>query len=108
MGLEPAFDCMSVKEKGLEFVNSRGNVIPYFPANTTGTGLQSFTTDYEIMRGDLICILYDRTKDRVRFVFGITVKSFEQLDDSVEVLFSNGDKGRYDLVIGADWQWCRF
>lgn len=36
------------------------NVIANFPANTTGTGLQSFTTDYEIMRVDLIRLLYDR------------------------------------------------
>ncbi|KAF5697067.1 putative 2-polyprenyl-6-methoxyphenol hydroxylase [Fusarium globosum] len=107
MGLEAALRSMSVKEQGLEFVNSSGKVIAYFPANTTGTGLQSFTTDYEIMRGDLIRLLYDRTKDRVRFTFGTTVDSFEQLDDSVEVLFSSGDKGRYDLVIGADGQWSR-
>ncbi|CCT72901.1 probable 2-polyprenyl-6-methoxyphenol hydroxylase and related FAD-dependent oxidoreductases [Fusarium fujikuroi] len=107
MGLEAAFRSMSVKEQGLEFVNSSGKVIAYFPANTTGTGLQSFTTDYEIMRGDLIRLLYDRTKDRVRYVFGTTVDSFEQLDDCVEVLFSNSDKGRYDLIIGADGQWSR-
>ncbi|KAG5794052.1 hypothetical protein H9Q69_006882 [Fusarium xylarioides] len=67
----------------------------------------SGTTDYEIMRGDLIRLLYDRTKDKVWFMFGTTVDGFEQLDDSVEVLFSNGDKGRYDLVIGADGQWSR-
>ncbi|KAF5724608.1 fad binding domain-containing protein [Fusarium mundagurra] len=55
---------MSVKEQGLEFVNNTGKVIAYFPANTTGKGLQSFTTDHEIMRGDLIRLLYDRTKDK--------------------------------------------
>ncbi|KAF5571003.1 2-polyprenyl-6-methoxyphenol hydroxylase [Fusarium pseudoanthophilum] len=107
MGLETAFRAVSVKEQGLEFVNSSGKVIAYFPANTTGQGLQSFTTDYEIMRGDLIKLLYDRTKDKVRFMFGTTVDSVEQLDDSVQVLLSNGDKGRYDLVIGADGQWSR-
>ncbi|EXM14112.1 hypothetical protein RAB80_003809 [Fusarium oxysporum f. sp. vasinfectum] len=107
MGLETAFRAMSVKEQGLEFVNSSGKVIAYFPANTTGKGLQSFTTDYEIMRGDIIRLLYERAKDHVRFVFGTSINDFEQLDDSVEVRFSNGDKGRYDLVIGADGQWSR-
>ncbi|GKU09176.1 unnamed protein product, partial [Fusarium langsethiae] len=88
MGLEPAFRAVSVKEKGLEFVNSNGKVVAYFPANKTGEGLQSFTTDYEIMRGDLINLLHDNIKDRVRFMFGTTIEDFEQLDDSVEVRLS--------------------
>lgn len=33
---------------------------------------------------------------------GITVDAFRQGPDGVEVSFSNGDKDRYDLVIGAD------
>ncbi|KAF3397524.1 Uncharacterized protein DPV78_008127 [Talaromyces pinophilus] len=105
MGLEKAFRNVSVKEQGLEFVNSTGKVVAYFPANRTGEGLQSFTTDFEIMRGDLIRLLYDNVKDRVQYVFGTTVQSFEQLDDSVEVRLSNGHKDRYDLLIGADGQW---
>ena len=107
MGLEPAFRDASVKEQGLEFVNNTGGRVAYFPANTTGEGLQSFTTDYEIMRGDLIRLLYDNIKDRVRFVFGTTMESFEQLDNSVEVRLSNGEKNRYNLLIGADGQWSR-
>ncbi|KAH7182345.1 uncharacterized protein B0J16DRAFT_356356 [Fusarium flagelliforme] len=107
MGLEAPFRAASVKEEGLEFVNSTGKVVGYFPANRSGEGLQSFTTDYEIMRGDLIKLLYEKVKDRVRFMFGTTVESFEQLDNSVEVRLSNGQKDRYDLLIGADGQWSR-
>lgn len=108
MGLETAFRRKSVKEEGLGFVNGDGRVVAYFPANRTGEGLQSFTTDYEIMRGDLIQLLYDNIKDRVRFVFGTTIESFEQLDgNGVEVRLSNGQKERYDLLIGADGQWSR-
>ncbi|KAH8731614.1 hypothetical protein GQ44DRAFT_822499 [Phaeosphaeriaceae sp. PMI808] len=107
MGLETAFRTMSVKEQGLEFVDSTGKVIAYFPANKTGEGLQSFTTDYEIMRGDLIRLLHDTIKDRIKYIFGTAVESFEQLDDSVEVQLSNGRKDRYDLLVGADGQWSR-
>ncbi|KAL2065417.1 hypothetical protein VTL71DRAFT_3087 [Oculimacula yallundae] len=106
MGLETAFREKSVNEEGLEFVNSDGKVVASFPANRTGEGLQSFTTDYEIMRGDLIKLLYENIKDRVRFVFGTTIESFEHLDgNAVEVCLSNGHKDRYDLLIGADGQW---
>ncbi|PNP74969.1 hypothetical protein FNYG_11693 [Fusarium nygamai] len=107
MGLETAFRGVSVKEEGLEFVNSNGKVVAYFPANRSGEGLQSFTTDYEIMRGDLINLLYENVRDRVRFLFETTVDGFEQLSDSVEVRLSNGQKDRYDLLIGADGQWSR-
>lgn len=107
MRLETAFRKMSVKEQGVEFVNSTGKVVGYFPANNTGEGRQSFTSDYEIMRGDLIQLLYDNTKDRVRYVFGTTIESFEQSDGSVEVRLSNGESGSYDLLIGADGQWSR-
>lgn len=33
---------------------------------------------------------------------GITVDQLTQDDDGVDVVFSDGDKGRYDLVLGAD------
>ena len=78
MGLEEAFRARSVQEQGLEFVNSSGKQKAYFPANKTGQGLQSFTTDYEIMRGDLCRLFHDATKDRVKYIFGMTVKSFEE------------------------------
>ncbi|KAJ4005455.1 hypothetical protein NW752_002288 [Fusarium irregulare] len=107
MGLETPFRGMSVKEEGLQFVNSNGKVVAYFPANRTGDGLQSFTTDYEIMRGDLIKLLYDNIKDRVHFLFGTTIDGFKQLGDVVEVQLSNGQKDCYDLLVGADGQWSR-
>lgn len=59
------------------------------------------------MRGDFIRLLYDNVKDHVRYVFGTTIESFEELDDSVEVQLSNGHKDRYGLLIGADGQWPR-
>ena len=107
MGLETPFRDISVKEEGLQFVNSNGKVVAYFPANRTGDGLQSFTTDYEIMRGDLIKLLYDNIKDRVHFLFGTTIDGFKQLGDVVEVQLSNGQKDCYDLLVGADGQWSR-
>jgi len=33
---------------------------------------------------------------------GVTVESFTQSSDAVEVAFSDGTRGRYDLVVGAD------
>ncbi|KAF4815294.1 hypotheticall protein [Colletotrichum siamense] len=107
LGLEKDFRAKAVQEEGLQVVNSAGKAIAYFPANRSGKGLQSFTTDYEIMRGDLCRLLYDAAKDRTKYLFGVSVNILAQRDDFVDVSFSDGDRARYDLVIGADGQGSR-
>jgi 2-polyprenyl-6-methoxyphenol hydroxylase-like FAD-dependent oxidoreductase len=105
MGLEQAFHSKAIQEQGLEFVNSSGTRKAYFPVNRSGKGLQGFTTDYEIMRGDFCQIVYDAIEGRAKYVFGKTVQSFEQKEESVKVLFSDGEKEEFDLLVGADGQW---
>ncbi|KAM0351691.1 hypothetical protein ACHAPU_002701 [Fusarium lateritium] len=102
MGFEQAFRSKAVEEQGLECVNSTGTRTAYFPANKSGKGLQAFTTEYEIMRGELCRIDHDAIQGRAKYVFGKTVKSFDQTEESVKVLFSDGEEGEYDLLIGAD------
>jgi 2-polyprenyl-6-methoxyphenol hydroxylase-like FAD-dependent oxidoreductase len=56
-----------------------------------------------IMRPVLARILADATRaagTKVRL--GCTFTSIEQHDDGVDVAFTDGSRGRYDLVIGAD------
>lgn len=79
----------------------------YFPANRSGKGLQSFTTDSEIMRGDLCRLLYDATRHRCKYLFGIYIQLITQAEDFAEALFSDGSKDRFDLVVGADGQGSR-
>lgn len=107
MGLEEAFRARSVPEQGLQLVDGRGRQWGYFPANRSGKGLQSLTTDFEIMRGDLCQLLHDATKGRAKYVFGMYVQQIKQTDDFAEVLFSDGSKERFDLVVGADGQGSR-
>jgi 2-polyprenyl-6-methoxyphenol hydroxylase-like FAD-dependent oxidoreductase len=107
MGLMDIFRSYAVSERGLQFVDDSGRQKAFFPVNKSGTGLQSFTTDYEIMRGDLCRMLYDVTKDRVKYVFGTHIANLQQHDDDVGVTFSDGTSKRFDLVVGADGQGSR-
>lgn len=107
MGLEQAFRAKTAPEQGLQVVDSLGKQRAYFPANKSGAGLQNFTTEYEIMRGDLCRLLHDATKDRVKYVFGASIESFQNGDDSVEVRFADGKEDHYDLLVGADGQGSR-
>lgn len=104
MGLEEAFRKVSVREQGVKLVDRKGRSWGYFPAKTSGKGLQSFTTEFEIVRGDLCQLLYDATEERARYIFGIYAKSINHSNDYAEVTFSNGAQELFDIVIGADGQ----
>jgi 2-polyprenyl-6-methoxyphenol hydroxylase-like FAD-dependent oxidoreductase len=107
MGLEKAFRSKSAPEQGLQVVDKSGRRRAYFPANKSGKGQQNFTSDFEIMRGDLCEILYDAIKNQVKVVFGTSIESFEENDSSVEVRFTDGNIDQFDLVVGADGQGSR-
>ncbi|KAI0888701.1 FAD/NAD(P)-binding domain-containing protein [Annulohypoxylon maeteangense] len=102
MGLEQAFRSKSVPEQGSEIVNSAGVRQALFPANRSGKGLQNFTTDWEIMRGDLCQLLYEECKDHTKYIFGTSIQSFEEKGNSIEIRFTNGKTDRFDLLVGAD------
>lgn len=105
MGLEKAFREKSAPEQGLQVVDSSGRQRAYFPANKSGQGQQGFTSDYEIMRGDLCDLFYQPTKTRAKYIFGTTIESFTQLGGDVNVQFKDGATETFDLVVGADGQW---
>ncbi|CAM0141720.1 hypothetical protein VKS41_006068 [Umbelopsis sp. WA50703] len=107
MGLLNAIRSKVVDEEGISFVDSQNRTKATIMANKSGKGAQSFTSEYEIMRGDLVRVLYDATKDNVEYIFGITVERFEQYEDRVEVHFSDGRTDTFDLLVGADGQGSR-
>ncbi|KAI4242810.1 MAG: hypothetical protein L6R42_010912 [Xanthoria sp. 1 TBL-2021] len=107
MGLLDTVRSMRVLEAGFSFVDAQGKSKGTIMANTSGKGAQTMTSEYEIMRGDLVRILYDATQDSVEYIFGKTVEHFEQDEHSVTVHFSDGMTGTYDMLVGADGQGSR-
>lgn len=107
MGIEPAVRAKVVEEEGVEFVDKNGRRKAYFAANKTGQGRQSLTSEFEIMRGDLVRILYDLTKDKCKYEFGNSIEDLQQTGSGVRVRFSDGKEGDFDLVVGADGQGSR-
>lgn len=104
MGLETPLRAKCIHETGMEVLDTAGRSWAFFPANTTGTGRQSFSSEYEFLRGDFCQILYDETKDRAKFVFGTWVESFRDSVEGVDVRFSDDTSDRFHLVVGADGQ----
>ncbi|KAI1738465.1 hypothetical protein F4680DRAFT_180345 [Xylaria scruposa] len=109
MGIKPAVRAVRCKEPGTQFIDTDGNTKAYFPAAEHGSGSQSLTSDYEIMRGDLVKILYSLTESNpnVQHVYNTMVQDFTQDDESdpnakVHVTFSDGRQEDYDLLLAAD------
>ncbi|MGW0666934.1 FAD-dependent monooxygenase [Streptomyces sp. NPDC002746] len=107
MGLLEEVRGQLVDEAGVAFVDSRGKPRATIMANTSGKGRQTLTSEYEIMRGDLVRILHEATKDDAEYVFGKSVDGFDQHSDKVTAHFSDGTSGDFDLLIGADGQGSR-
>ncbi|ROV98447.1 hypothetical protein VPNG_08523 [Cytospora leucostoma] len=117
MGLEQAFRAKRTPEEGMQMVDSTGRQRAWFPATKPKDGeKQGFTTEYEIMRGDICRILHDAAvsnttragvKASARYIFGTAVESFVQNADAVDVRFEDGTSGSFDILVGADGQWSR-
>ncbi|MFD9858523.1 FAD-dependent monooxygenase [Streptomyces alboflavus] len=107
MGLLETVRSRLVDEAGVAFVDSRGRPKATIMANTSGKGRQTLTSEYEIMRGDLVRILHEATTNGTEYVFGKSVDGFDQDADRVTAHFSDGTSGEYDLLIGADGQGSR-
>ncbi|WP_037677597.1 FAD-dependent monooxygenase [Streptomyces griseus] len=58
--------------------------------------------DVEIFRGELARIMYERTRDRVEYVFGDSIAALTDTPHGVDVTFEQSPARRFDLVIGAD------
>ena len=108
MGLEQAVRAKCVPEEGFALVDRTGRRWAFFPANRSGKGAQSMSSEYEIMRGDLCRLLHDAAVERgACYVFGISVEEFMQRGQDVEVKLTDGRVERYDLVVGCDGQGSR-
>ncbi|EKV06735.1 Monooxygenase, putative [Penicillium digitatum] len=104
MGLIDAVRRKLVDEAGVSFVDAKGNVKATILANKSGKGAQSLTSEYEIMRGDLVRIFYEATKDTVKYLFDRTVESFTESEQGVLAYFSDGSSDTFDVLVGADGQ----
>ncbi|MFI6180430.1 FAD-dependent monooxygenase [Nonomuraea sp. NPDC051191] len=102
MGLLDAVRGKLVDEAGV-----RGRTKATIMANTSGQGRQTLTSEYEIMRGDLVRILHDASKDDTEYVFGVRMDGFDQDEQKVVAHFSDGSSGEFDLLVGADGQGSR-
>ncbi|MBD2757769.1 FAD-dependent monooxygenase [Spirosoma validum] len=98
MGLEPAIRAVSSNEAGIQWVDKNNHIEAAFPRDHP----LSITDEMEILRGDLVNILYELTRQQVTYRFNAQIERLDQDDQQVSVTFSDGQCEHYDLVIAAD------
>ena len=63
---------------------------------------QTESSDLEVPRGDLLELLYDRTRPEVEYLFGDTITGIRDDGLGVTVTFEHEPQRDFDMVIGAD------
>jgi 2-polyprenyl-6-methoxyphenol hydroxylase-like FAD-dependent oxidoreductase len=100
MGIMPRVRAAATDVIGTSFVDSTNRSVARIDMRAIqrkyGSG------EAEIMRGDLVAILHEATKDDVEYVFDDSIRTLQQDNDGVTVTFERGATHRFDLVIGAD------
>ncbi|KAK8076521.1 hypothetical protein PG994_003793 [Apiospora phragmitis] len=123
IGLKDAIKPLLVAETGLQFVDAKGKSLAEFGVTDGGKRNYSLSTDREIMRSDLVNMLYEaslkrrreiddlagsgKTEGSLKYEFGKSIVELSQDDDGVDIRISSGETGRYDLVVAADGQGSR-
>lgn len=103
MGIFDTLKEKSSQEEGFRAVDKNNRYLASFAADTTSGEGDSITSDIEILRGELAGILYDLTKEDVKYVFGEMVDSVEETGDEIGINFANGrPKETFDLLVAAD------
>ncbi|KAJ4303641.1 hypothetical protein N0V90_002542 [Kalmusia sp. IMI 367209] len=119
MGLLEEMRKHRVLETGHEVVGAKGERLAHFGVKTDARteGSMGLTNEIEIMRGDMVRVLYEYglserkaleakgvKEGGLQYEFGTAIKGLVQRNDGVDVTFENGQERRFDLVVGADGQ----
>lgn len=101
MMLRAAADHRRTRIRGASVVDRDGNELSQDTESTPTGGLIA-SPDIELLRDDLVELLYDSTKLDAEFVFDDTITALEDDGSSVKVTLERDGERDFDLVIGAD------
>ncbi|KAK6365529.1 hypothetical protein LTS17_011248 [Exophiala oligosperma] len=103
MGLEEAVRAKCVPEEGMGLVDTTGKKRAFFPANRSGKGAQTITSEFEIMRGDLCQLLADAAElEGAKYQFSTGIEGYMEKGRNVEVKLTDGSMLEVDLLVGCD------
>ena len=100
MGLNDQMRNRSLDQRGVAWIRADGSRRADMPVTAfNGNGLVS---KLEILRGDVVDVLYQATKDRAEYRFNTRIEDLSQHEDAVQATLSDGTTLSADLVVGCD------
>ena len=97
-GILDAARAARTRTRGMSYVNSAGKRL----ASLNGAFGVIDARDVEIVRGDLVSILYEATRNDVEYIFDDSISSLTDGADGVSVTFERSAPRTFQLVVGAD------
>jgi len=100
MGLIDQMQQRALDQHGLAWIKADGRRRADMPVTAfNGNGIVS---KLEILRGDLVDVLYRATKDRAEYRFNARIEDLNQNEEAVQATLSDGTTLSADLVVGCD------
>jgi 2-polyprenyl-6-methoxyphenol hydroxylase-like FAD-dependent oxidoreductase len=100
MGLIDRMRQRSLDQRGVAWIKADGSRRAEMPVTAfNGNGVVS---KLEILRGDLVDVLYQATEDQTEYRFNTRIADLNQNEDAVSATLSDGTNLSADLVIGCD------
>jgi 2-polyprenyl-6-methoxyphenol hydroxylase-like FAD-dependent oxidoreductase len=101
MQLRAAADHRRTRMRGSSVVDRDGNELSR-DTEATPTGGPIYTPDIELLRDDLVELLYEATQPKTEYLFNDSIVALQDDGNSVGVTFERAAARSFDLVIGAD------
>jgi len=100
MGMLAQLRRAHVATRSVTFVNDKGREVARVDAESTHGG--DSRRHVEVLRGDLTSLLYEATRQNVRYRFSDWIDYLSEDAEGVEVGFHSGERERFDLVISGE------
>lgn len=100
-GLLDQVTALRTRMRGMSVLDADGKEISRSTEATFSSGRLD-SDDLELLREDLVGVLYEKARADAEFVFGDAVAALDQDEHGVRVLFESGRRRGFDLVVGAD------
>jgi 2-polyprenyl-6-methoxyphenol hydroxylase-like FAD-dependent oxidoreductase len=101
MGLREAAEAKKTRIRGSSVVDRDGNELSR-DTDSTPTGGPIDNPDIELLRDDLLDLLYGTTESTAEYLFDDSITALDNRGPAVGVTFERGSARSFDLVIGAD------
>ncbi|MFD8857281.1 FAD-dependent monooxygenase [Streptomyces vinaceus] len=100
-GLLERVSSLRTRMRGMSILDPDGHEVDRSTEATFSSGRLD-SEDIEVLREDLVRLVYEHTSAGVEYLFGDSITALDEDESGVRVDFAHGPSRTFDLVVGAD------